>query len=143
MARRAYNDLDQALDAWAYWCDQGRPVMGAGGRSMLARWMDSRGHLIFGGGTAESVAMTLESAVESAVFELFCAAPLLADVLRLEYLAGWREVAERRALGSYDPRGMQQTDIALRLGLSVRTYRRHLAAARGHVENVLTKKGNN
>lgn len=134
MARRPVGDLDRLLDAWALWCDSGRPVLVSGGRSLLARWMDGKGQVIFGGGAGgASLAATREADVEAAVVDLFQVQPLAADVLRLEYLAGWREVVDRRQLGAYDPRGMKQIDRALRLGVSVRTYRTRLAEARAHV----------
>lgn len=134
MARRPVGDLDRLLDAWALWCDSGRPVLASGGRSLLARWMDGKGQVLFGGGSGGvDLVACREADVEAAVVALFQVEPLAADVLRLEYLAGWREVVARRQLGAYEPRGLKQLDRALRLGVSVRTYRTRLGEARAHV----------
>ena len=53
-----------------------------------------------------------------------------ADVLRLEYAAGLPQVFERRKIQDYDSSTASQLDRARALGLSWRTYKRRLAAAR-------------
>ena len=50
MGRRRVGDFDQLLEAWARWLADTRCSLGGGGGSLLARWMDAKGHLIFGGG---------------------------------------------------------------------------------------------
>lgn len=132
MARRRASRLDQQLEAWARWLAQ--PEGSAAPRSLLARWMDAKGHLIFGGGAPGAPVLDLlEARIELAVRALGQANPLAEDALRLEYAAGWRLVVARRGLRGYDPRGLTQLQQALHLGVSVRTYRLRLAEARAHV----------
>lgn len=134
MGRRRVGDFDQLLEAWARWLADTRCSLGGGGGSLLARWMDAKGHLIFsGGGGSREPVDTIESCIEIAVVEMGKADPLREDVLRLEYAAGWSRVVVRRGLVDYDPRGLTQLQNALHLGVSVRTYRSRLAEAREHV----------
>lgn len=134
MARRARNGLDDALELWARWCFAGGESV-SGGRTMLAKLIDNKGELMFsaGGGSREP-SDSLEGAIESAVLTLFARDPLCADVLRLEYGAGWWEVAQRRKIRGYDPRGIGQFEHAAALDISLRTYRRRLAEARTFIE---------
>lgn len=56
---------------------------------------------------------------------------LMADCLRLEYCAGWFSVSRRRNLPrNFSPYNVSQLQIALHLGISVRTYCRHLEKGR-------------
>lgn len=134
MARRARNGLDDALELWARWCFAGgEPV--SGGRTMLAKLIDNKGELMFGSNErSREPADSLEGAIEAAVLSLFARDPLCADVLRLEYGAGWWEVAQRRRIRGYDPRGIGQFEHAAALAISLRTYRRRLAEARTFIE---------
>ena len=135
MARRARNGLDDALELWARWCFAGGEQASAG-RSMLAKLIDNKGELMFsaGGGSREP-SDSLEAHIEAAALRLFARDPLCADVLRLEYGAGWWQVAKRRRIGGYDPRGIGQFEHAAALGISLRTYRRRLAEARTFIED--------
>lgn len=138
--RRRVGDFDSLLEAWARWLADTRCSLGGGGDSMLARWMDAKGHLIFsGGGGSREPVDTLESRIEIAVVEMGKADPLREDVLRLEYGAGWARVVARRGLVDYDTRSTQLQN-ALHLGVSVRTYRSRLAEAREHVATKLGRK---
>ena len=135
MARRARNGLDDALELWARWCFAGGQQASAG-RSMLAKLIDNKGELMFGGsGGSSEPSDSLEGAVEAAVLRLFGRDPLCADVLRLEYGAGWWEVTQRRQIRGYDPRGIGQFEHAAALEISLRTYRRRLAEARAYIED--------
>jgi hypothetical protein len=127
--------LDDALELWARWCFAGgAPV--SSGRSMLAKLIDNKGELMFGSSAGSSEpADSLEGAIEAAVLNLFTRDPLCADVLRLEYGAGWWEVAQRRRIGGYDPRGIGQFEHAAALMISLRTYRRRLAEARAFIQD--------
>lgn len=140
MARRGPNDLDGALELWARWCFQGGELASAG-RSMLAKLIDNKGEIFFdgGGGSTEPVD-SLEAKIESAVVAMFALEPMRADVLRLEYGAGWWQVADRRKIEGYDPRGVGQFENAHALGISLRTYRRRLAEARKIVETTMGAK---
>jgi hypothetical protein len=137
MARRARDDLDNALELWARWCFQGGALVSSG-RSMLAKLIDNKGELFFGGsGGSSEPTDSLEAKIESAVVSMFAAEPMRADVLRLEYGAGWWQVAERRQIAGYDPRGVGQFENAHALGISLRTYRRRLAEARETIAKTL------
>lgn len=133
MARRARNDLDELFEAWARWCANGAYMSGSS--SLLARWMDGRGHMVFGSGGAPSVLdYPVEERIEAAVMSIARDDLLSADVLRLEYSAGYPRVVRRRRIRGYDPRNIGQAEKALALGVSVRTYRRRLAIGREYVE---------
>lgn len=142
MARRTYSSLDALLDAWALWSARIFEGMGGGGGSLLARWMDSKGHLIFSGSAPASRSGydCVEACIDSAVAQMAVADLLTADVLRLEYAAGWWSVASRRGLDDYTPQGMGQLQHALALNISLRTYRRRLAQARAAVESALEQR---
>lgn len=133
MARRKLDTLDVALDLWARWscADQSASV----GRSMLAKLIDNKGELFFGGGGGSGPQTGgIECAIEAAVLSLFATDPLTADVLRMEYNAAWWLVAGRRGIEQYDPRGADQYNKAHAMGISLRTYERRLKAARTFIE---------
>lgn len=134
MARRRLGRLDELLELWARWCERAVDDFDAPRRSLLARWMDARGHLIFGGSSGPSVPLDeIESRIALAVAELERSDPLAADVLRLEHDASWRAVVEARGIRGYSPLNARQLEKALALGVSLRTYRGRLAKAREHV----------
>jgi hypothetical protein len=143
MARRRVGALDELLESWARWCDSPSDVVsyGGSGGSMLARLIDTRGDLNFGGGGGPAGPVdTIETNIEMAVVSLGAQNQLAADVLRLECVAGWWQVTSRRGIRGYDPRGLGQLQNALALGISVRTYRRRLAEAREYVAQRLKVK---
>jgi hypothetical protein len=142
MARRRVGDLDELLERWARWCDSPSDACSGGsGGSMLARLIDTRGDLMFGGGGGPSGPVdTIETNIEMAVVSLGAQNQMAADVLRLECVAGWWQVTARRKIRGYDPRGLGQLQNALALGVSVRTYRRRLAEAREYVAQRLKVK---
>ena len=137
--RRRVGDFDSLLEAWARWLDApgGLPTAG---RSLLARWMDGKGHLVFGAGPGGMPIDAMEVHIEEAVREMGKANQLREDVLRLEYGAGWRVVVERRGMRGYHPRGLNQMQQALHLGIGLRTYKLRLAEARAHVADRLGRK---
>lgn len=139
MGRRAANDLDDLLERWARWCLQGGGA--AMGTSLLGLLMDNGGVLSrsTAGGAPPMGAQScpLEERVEYAVVALAREDLLTADVLRLEYNAGVARVVSRRKLRGYDHRNIGQLQKAHALGVGVATYRRRLARARGHIEQVL------
>lgn len=131
--RRRAGKLEALLEAWARWTNDARSSIGGGGGSLLARWMDSKGHLIFGsGGGSREPIDTIEVCIEIAVVEMGRECPLREDVLRLEYAAGWSRVTTRRALVGWEPGGTQLQN-ALAMGIGLRTYRLRLAEARAYV----------
>lgn len=138
--RRRAGRFDQLLEAWAGWLVAS--ATGAEGvpRSLLARWMDAKGHLVFGGGSGGVPLDTVEARIEDAVRDMGRENPLREDVLRLEYAAGWWLVVVRRGLRGYDPCGLTQLQNALHLGVSLKTYKRRLAEARADVAKTLGRK---
>lgn len=134
MARRVYGRLDRLLESWARWLSAGGIAELGVGATMLGRLIDSGGELNFGGGGGGSCEPrdTLEERVEILVYQMAKAAPLRADVLRLEYAAGYQRVAVARGWKHYTP-DQDQLSHALLLGVSLRTYRTRLAEARGEI----------
>lgn len=134
MGKRAYGPLDRLLESWARWLSDSRTGSITGGDSMLARLIESKGFLIFGGsGSGASPACdTVEGRVEILVYEMGKVAPMRADVLRMEYAAGCRRVAVARGWKNYSP-GQNQLSNALLLGVSLRTYKTRLSEARAQI----------
>lgn len=122
--------LDKLLHSWAAWCAGGLGGIGSGS-SMLAQLIDKKGEIYFDGPSGSSgPADGIELRIESVVMEMATKSLEQADVLRLEYAAGWWQVCERWKIQDYDPAESTQFDRARALGLSWRTYKRRLAAAR-------------
>lgn len=132
MARRRHDELDEILELWARWVDQGG-VLPTGGASMLARMVDNKGMLFFGGSGASVPVDCVELRVESLVMGLAKVNPIAADVLRLEVGAGWEPVVKRYGGRRGGHAESSQIGRAALLGLSDRTYRRRLMEARQHV----------
>lgn len=137
MGRRSRSDIDELLEAWARWCHSGS-VVSSSGSSMLAKMIENKGFMTFssGGGTSPLID-SIEARIEAVVMVMANQNQLRADVLRLEYGAGWLSVAKRLGLCGYDPKYMGQFENATALGVSVRTYRRRLAAARDQLQREL------
>ncbi|MHA6236843.1 hypothetical protein [Pseudomonas fluorescens group sp. PF-69] len=137
MTPRTQKRLKVHLEKWARWT-AGLGV-GLGGGSILARWMDSKGHLIFGGnsGPKKGPIDDWEAAIEACVLHLATTDLLAADVLRLEHDAGIDNVLSRRGIQGYDPINATSVRRAKALGISDRTYRRHLTTARQAVAAAL------
>lgn len=136
MAKRGRERGVLGYEMWAQWCASGDVV--SAGRSVLAKFMDNKGEFFFGGsGGRSDPADCLELQIEAAVVAMAALSPICADVLRLEYDAGWWGVAARRGIKSYDPRGIGQFEKASALGISLATYKRRLSEARSIIESKL------
>lgn len=136
MARRGLKQSGAGYELWARWCAEGDVV--SAGRTMLAKLIDNKGEIFFGGSVGSSEpADCLEARIEAAVLVLAVSDPMGADVLRLEYDAGWWQVTTRRAIKAYDPRGVGQFEKAAALGISLATYKRRLSSARLTIEKQL------
>jgi len=133
MARRAWGPLDSALEAWARWLNDNRVSLSGGGMTTLALLIETQGDFSFGGGGGRPAQMpdnSLESRIEDAVYRMGKAHPDRADVLRLEWCAGWNEVVTRRQLGRFSPVGAEPMAKALAMGRGLRWYYLRLAEAR-------------
>jgi len=64
---------------------------------------------------------------------------LCADVLRLEFDAGWWQVCQRLGIKQYDPRNIGQLEKAHALGISWATYKRRLTKALDDIEECLKR----
>lgn len=134
--RKSNTRLDRALELWARW--SWPESAGFGSKSMLAKLIDNKGELFFGGSASVSGPVDcLESMIEAAVLSMFVASPLRADVLRLEYGANWWAVVIRRDISGYEQEGIGQFEKSEALGMSLRTYRRRLAEARETIQTLL------
>lgn len=133
MARRKSKGVIDALELWARWCEQGGTLYSSG-RTMLAKLIDNKGEIFFGGGGASEPADCLESRIESLVLAMFAKDPIRADVLRLECCAGARLVAQRRGIRNFSPWGIGRFEKADALGISLRTYERRLREALDIIE---------
>lgn len=122
--------LDKLLHGWAAWTYGALGGLGSGS-SMLAQLIEKKGEIFFDGPSGPSgPADGIEQRIEAVVMEMAAKSLEQADVLRLEYAAGLPQVFERRKIQDYDPSTASQLDRARALGLSWRTYKRRLAAAR-------------
>lgn len=129
MSSRRDADVDALLQAWAVWCDGDAGVLG-GGTSMLAKLIDGKGQILFGGnGGSSSPRDSVEARIEAAVMAIAAKSPDRADVLRMEYSAGWWGVCERRQIKGYDPRGTDQFKRSQAMAMSLRTYKWRLSKA--------------
>lgn len=139
--RRGKDALSELIERWARWLAADGPEgsgPGAGG-SVLARWMDCKGDMIWGSGRPiQGPQESIERRVELVLYELAKRDQLAVDVLRLEYGARWSEVAHRRGWKGYrGPQGKTQFDHALLLGVSLRTYKGRLAMVRAKIQEKL------
>lgn len=137
MSGRRTADIDALLQAWAVWCDGDSGMLG-GGTSMLAKLIDGKGQILFGSsGGASSPRDAVEARIEAAVMAMAAKSPDRADVLRMEYSAGWWGVCERRKIKGYDPRGTNQLKRSQAMTMSLRTYKRRLAEATNDIKTHL------
>lgn len=139
MAAREH-PADKLFHSWAAWCYGGLGGLGSGS-SMLAQLIEKKGEIYFGGSTGSSgPADGIEQAIEAAVMALAAKNLEQADVLRLEYSAGWWMVCQRCGIADYNPSDANQLDRARALGVAWRTYQWRLAKARQTVLDALEKK---
>ena len=130
--------IERKLEAWARWCEAGK-FGGGGGGSMLAQMVDNHGLITFGNAGPSAPVDTHETLIEAAFMALSRTNSLAVDAVRLEFFAGWEDVARRHGVKNYDPRAMGQIERANVLSVSLRTYRRRLAEAKQTVFNCFYK----
>ncbi|ELA7323131.1 hypothetical protein R7D97_25085 [Vibrio sp. Vb5031] len=116
---------DEIFDQWARWVHQGALV--PGGQSVLGKLIECQG-VFGGGGGGGPVLDCIEADVEAAVLRLAAEDQAAATTFRMEY----------GAIGH--TQDDTQLKRALRVGISLPTYKRRLKKARDHVIKALTKK---
>ena len=121
-----YNrNIDALLDDWVDWVHRGG---NSGGFHSVLHKMIVTGCVITGGGGYSPETQTIEAEIEAILFALVDSKPfelnlMRVNVLRYEYGAlnlGWKHDAS-------------QTEKAHRIGISLRTYRRHLKYCKDHL----------
>ncbi|MGS8281632.1 hypothetical protein [Pseudomonas sp. PARCl1] len=133
------SDIDALLQSWSFWCEGYTGLLG-GGTSMLAKLIDGKGQILFGGsGGSSAPCDSVEARIEAVVMRMAAKSPDRADVLRMEYSAGWWGVCERRQIKGYDPRGTDQLKRSQAMVISLRTYKRRLSEAREEIKTELRK----
>ncbi|MCG7551603.1 hypothetical protein [Pseudoalteromonas sp. Of7M-16] len=126
MGRTSLNDL---FDSWARWVHRGSIL--TSGTSMLAKIIENKGHMSFGGGASQPVLDCIEAEIEQALLQLSDSNREAVELFRLEYGAV--------RMRDFDPH-QSQIKKAARLGISVRTYRRRLAVCTNYIVAKLTDK---
>jgi hypothetical protein len=106
---------------------------------MLAKMIDNHGLINFDQAGPSTPHDSHETLIEAAFMALSRTNPLAVDAVRLEFFAGWEDVACRYGVKNYDPRAMGQEQRANVLNVSLRTYRRRLAEAKQTVSNLFYK----
>lgn len=130
----SYNrNIDTLLDDWVDWVHRGG---NSGGFHSVLHKMIVTGCMVSGGGGGHSPEInTIEAEIEATLSALVNSKPLAlnlvrVNVLRYEYGAislGWQHDAT-------------QTEKAHRVGISLRTYRRHLKFCKDYLITVLKHK---
>lgn len=118
--------INNLLDDWAIWVHQGGNAKGF--QSVIHKMMVTGCLISSGGGGYSAEIYTIEADIELCLLKLVKTAPhdlnlLRVNCLRYEFDAktlGWRPEAT-------------QTDKAHRVGISLRTYKRHIKFCKDHV----------
>lgn len=121
--------LDTIMEMWARWVHQGGVLPSSA--SLMEIMIANKGVMCFGsGGKKGPVVDGIEARIESALMALAADKPMVAKVVRIHY-------------GAIRVPGVgpdaTQLDIALKLNLSLRTYRRYLAQGREHITQSLAR----
>lgn len=136
MQPRTKKALNECMASWALWCHTG---MVQAPKSLMARLMENKGVFNFGSSSgSRGPVNSVEERIESAVTRLAAKDLFTADVLRLEFGAGWVGVIKRRRL-SLKWKESTQATRADSLKVCERTYRNKLNIGLMFVLNELTK----
>ena len=117
-------DQTRLLESWARWVSRDGAL--GGGQSMLSKLIDNKG-MVFFGATHIPVVDCIEARIEARLMQLYNEYSQGVELLRLEYGAV--------RIKNFNPCG-SQTAKAHSLGMSLRSYQRHLSA----IKTVLFKK---
>lgn len=122
--------LDPVMEMWARWVHQGGYLPASA--SLMEVMIANKGVMCFGsGGKKSPVVDGIEARIESALMAIAGDKPMVAKVVRIHYGA-----IRVPGLGP----DATQLEIALKLNLSLRTYRRYLAQGREHIQRSLDRK---
>ncbi|HAS6087734.1 hypothetical protein [Vibrio vulnificus] len=119
--------LDTLMEMWARWVHHGGVLPSSA--SLMEVMIANKGVMCFGsGGKKSPVVDCVEADIEAALMQLAQTKPTVAKAVRVHY-------------GAIRLRGVSpdsdQATIAHALGVSLRTYRRHLAQGREHIQRSL------
>ena len=122
------HNLEPLFESWARWVHQGGLVAGYG--SIMEKLITNRGVMCFGSGKGAPVVDCIESRIEAALMQLAVTNPQAVEAVRVEYGAVFIKGLKPDAV---------QFDKALKLGISLKTYKRRLKSARDHVADSLAR----
>lgn len=122
--------LDRSLQAWARWVETGKQLNYGGFKdSVLAHLGEVRG---------QPPEHALEQSIEALVLHLATSSPKKADILRMEYGAGWQELLRRHGYNVERPPDLsKQHQRAHFLGYPLRTYKYQLNKIRHYINENL------
>ncbi|MGL4755211.1 MAG: hypothetical protein ACRCXB_22865 [Aeromonadaceae bacterium] len=136
MTPRTKKALTECVASWALWCHTGKVQAP---KSLMSRLMENKGVFNFGSaGGSRGPVNSIEERIESAVTKLAAQDLFTADVIRLEFGAGWQNVIKRRRL-ILKWKDSTQATRAEALKVCERTYRNKLNIGLLFILNELTK----
>ncbi|OEF50995.1 hypothetical protein A1OW_10360 [Enterovibrio norvegicus] len=121
--------FDDIMDMWARWVQGGQLVSGY--RSLTSVMIENKGVMSFGSGGGRGPCDGIEARIEASLMVLAQTNAPAVEAIRIEYAA-------KHLPGL--PLDAPQADKAMRLGVSLRTYRYRLKAGRTHVMETLEGK---
>ncbi len=121
--------LDSLLDCWAVWVHQGG--VSGGFQSVLHKMMVTGCMTSTGGGKSPEV-FTIEADIEACLAALTMTKPQELNLMRVNCL---RYEFNARSLG-WQP-DASRAEKAQRIGISLRTYKRHLKYCKDHIVSTL------
>lgn len=104
------------LESWARWVSQDGTL--SGGQSMLSKLIDNKGMVFYGATNASPLIDCIEARIEARLMQLYNEHAQHVELLRLEYGA-----VQVKGVNPSD----SQTAKAHAMGMSLRTYQRHLS----------------
>jgi hypothetical protein len=125
-------DINTILELWAQWVHRGGHS--GGYQSVLHKMMVTGCLISSGGGGYSAEIYTIEADIELCLLNLVKSKPNVLNLMRVNCL---RYEYDAKSLGW--PPGATQTDKAHRIGISLRTYKRHLKYCKDHVIESLKK----
>jgi predicted DNA-binding protein (UPF0251 family) len=122
-------DINTILELWAQWVHRGGH---SGAYQSVLHKMMVTGCVISSGGGSSAEIYTIEAEIEAAFFRLVKAEPYALNLFRVNVIR-----YEFGALTLGWPHDAPQAKKAERLGISLRTYRRHVKFCKDHIKTEL------